>query len=117
MLLEERDLKAALLGSIHLDHGVAIAVTPDFLHRIAVDTGEDLNGFQAKESRWAGSATVVANRMIVPLESGSLQVIESKSGEALYLIAGNSKSRVFACGEKLTIVNSDHSVRTYNAIR
>ena len=113
----QRDLKAALVGSIHLDHGVALAVAPDFLHRISVDTGEDLNGFQAKESRWAGSATMVANRMIVPLESGSLQVIASKTGEALYLIAGDSKSRVFACGENLTVINSDHSVRTYNSPR
>ena len=92
-------------------------VSQDKVHRLDMRTGAELDGFVSSPSPWSGAATIAFGRMIVPLQSGSLQVLDAASGKHLYLLKGNPKSRVFATDTGIVVSDSDHQVRSYGPLR
>lgn len=113
----QRDLKKALLGNMALANGTVVVVAPDQIHRIHAHTGKDLAGFASGEQRWAGQATIIGNRTVVPLQTGALQVLDTATGKHLYLLQGNTKSRVLATDGQVFISSSDHKIRCYGRLR
>jgi outer membrane protein assembly factor BamB/tetratricopeptide (TPR) repeat protein len=113
----QRDLKKAVLGSIALANDTVVFVAPNQIHRIQADTGKDINGFAPHGQKWSGEATIIGNRMIVPRQSGSLQVLDSATGAHLYLLSGDTGSRVFATDGQVFITSTDHKIRSYGSLR
>ncbi|MGK0156821.1 MAG: hypothetical protein ACI9SE_003794, partial [Neolewinella sp.] len=107
----------ALLGNMALANGTVMVVAPDQIHRIHTHTGKDLASFASGEQKWAGQATIIGNRMVVPLQTDALQVIDTATGRHLYLLQGNTKSRVLATHGQVFISSSDHKVRCYGRLR
>ncbi|MFT4512098.1 MAG: outer membrane protein assembly factor BamB/tetratricopeptide (TPR) repeat protein [Planctomycetota bacterium] len=113
----QRNLEKALLGNLALANGTVVVVAPDHIHRIHAHTGKDLEGFAPRKQGWSGEATIIGNRMIVPVQTGSLQVLDAATGKHLYRLQGNAKSRVFATDGQVFISSSDHKVRSYGVLR
>lgn len=113
----QRDLEKALLGNIALANGTVMVVAPDQIHRIRASSGKDLEGFPAHEQNWGGRATIIGNRMIVPMQKDALQVLNTATGKHLYLLPGNTKSRVLVTDGQVFISSSDHKVRHYGRLR
>lgn len=113
----QRNLEKATLGNIALGGGVVVIVEPDAIHRIHAHTGKDLEPFLPVESKWAGEAKIIGTRMIVPLQTGSLQVLDAATGNHLYLLQGNPKSRVLSTADQVFVTDTDHKVRWYGALR
>ena len=116
-ILWQRHLKTALVGGIALANGTVVVVAQDMIHRIDSQTGKEHDGFAANDQHWGGQATIVANRMIVPLQSQGLQVLDSDTGKHLYLLEGTTKSRVLVTEGQVFITDSDHKVRSYGRLR
>ena len=112
-----RDLEKTVLGSIALANGTVVVVAPDQIHRIQAHTGKEIEGFVRRGSNWGGEATIIGNRMVVPLKSGALQVLDATTGQHLYLLRGSTKSRVFATDGQVFVTTTDHKVRSYGSLR
>ena len=116
-IIWQRDLEAALIGDIAHNGDTIVVVSQDVLHRLDIQTGKDRDALKRGASAWAGPATIVGNRMMVPLRGGALQVMDSASGNALYLLGGEAKSRVLATPTQLLTTDKDHKVRSYGTLR
>lgn len=116
-VLWQRDLKAALLGDLTLASDVVFFVNEQVVYRIDARTGKELGSFGKRDRQWAGQATVVANRLIVPQQGGSLQVLDTATGQPLYLLAGDQKSHVFAQGSQVFVCDSQHQMQCYDSLR
>jgi hypothetical protein len=55
--------------------------------------------------------------MIIPVRGGSLQVLDAETGQPLYLMVGDSKSRILATHGGVFVTASDHTVRSYGQLR
>jgi outer membrane protein assembly factor BamB len=106
-----------VLGSIALANGTVVVVAPDQIHRIQAHTGKEIEGFVRRGSNWGGEATIIGNRMVVPMKSGALQVLDATTGQHLYLLRGSTKSRVFATDGQVFVTTTDHKVRSYGSLR
>lgn len=108
-----RDLQAALFGGPTVANQKVVCVSNEQIYRLNAETGEPVDGFSSVGSDWAGSAVVAGNRMVVPLRSNTLQVIDAETGNALYRIFGGRKSRVFQTHGKLFVFGKDRILRSY----
>jgi len=113
----QRDLEATMFGGPTIANHQVLLVTPDKVHRIDARTGKNLKAFEPTASKWAGSANLIGNRMIVPMRERVLQVLDAATGQELYRIAGDAKSRVLATQGRVFVTSSDHSVRSYGRLR
>lgn len=113
----QRDLEATMFGGPTIGNQQVLLVTPEQVHRIDARTGKNLKPFKPTASKWAGPANLVGNRMIVPLRSRALQVLDAATGQELYRIAGDAKSRVLATQGRVFVTSADHTVRSYGRLR
>jgi outer membrane protein assembly factor BamB/tetratricopeptide (TPR) repeat protein len=112
-----RDLRKAVLGNIALDNDTVVVVAQNEIHRIQADTGKDIAGFACQSQNWSGEATITGARMIIPRKSGGMQVLDSMTGKHLYLLPGDSGSRVFATNGQVFVTSTDHKARSYGRLR
>lgn len=112
-----RQLGTTSLGRPALGNGTIAVVTPETVMRLDAATGRDLKGIPAMAGNWGGEATLVGNRMIIPLRQGGLQVLDAETGEALYLLAGTAKSRVIVDQQDVFVCSPAHVLVRYGRLK
>ncbi len=113
----QRDLEMTMFGGPTGANHKVLCVAPSRVHRLDTRTGKSLKDFAKGNSDWAGVATVVGNRMIIPVRGGSLQVLDAETGQPLYLMVGDSRSRILATQGRVFVTAGDHTVRSYGQLR
>lgn len=112
-----REVDQAPLGRLAAAGNCALIATPERVLRFDVRTGKVLDPFPRRGADWASQPFAVGNRLVVALRTGGLQVLDTASGTALYLLDGDAKSRVLQTANRLYIVTPDREVRCHGELR
>lgn len=113
----QHDLGATTLGALAASQSTVFLAATNQVVRIAVATGELLPPFAPDAGDWAGAPTVAGQRLILPLRSGSLQVLDATDGQPLYRLDGRKDSRVFVDGERVFVCQRNHLLQRYSRLR
>lgn len=113
-----RDLDAEVLGlPVVVDHQ-AMLVTPDRILRLDLATGSPRAAIERLDEPWSGPMQRVANRLVVPVAGGALQVLDDGNGAPLYRL--DASKRGGRCGTRdgrLYVMRRDRSVDCYPQLR
>jgi len=112
-----RELETSAFGGPITANNRVVYVSHSKIQRLDARTGRSLTEFPSGNRDWAGPATVIGNRMLVPLRNDSLQVLDAETGQLLYRILGDSQSRILATRGRLFVISKDHTVRCYGRLR
>jgi hypothetical protein len=72
---------------------------------------------EGAEPTWSGPAVRLGDRLVGARRDGVVQVLDARSGQPLYLLPGDSHSRVLQTSEQLFVVDEDHEIRWHRALR
>ncbi len=117
-VLWSKDLEVEVLGPPLVIDRTALLVTPERMQRLDLATGEQRAAIPRLETTWAGAMLRVGGRLVVPVNDGSLQVLDEVSGTPLYRL--DASKRGGRCGvhdDRLYVMRADRSVDCFPQLR
>lgn len=117
--LWRRELQHGLLGAPSAGLGAVFLATRERILRLDLRTGDDLEAIPAPDGAgWGRAPTVTGTRLVAPLAKGDLQVLDAATGQLVYRIAADSRSRLLALPSgELLVSEPDHELRSYGVLR
>ncbi len=112
-----RDLGEAPLGPAARGLAGVLLTTPGQLVAVRARDGDVQVVSEGAEPTWSGPAVRLGDRLVCARRDGVVQVLNARSGQPLYLLPGDSHSRVLQTSEQLFVVDEDHEVRWHRALR
>jgi outer membrane protein assembly factor BamB len=98
------------------DRGVVLGAAKRQFH-LDVATGESLRTFVASEGEWARGATVVGERLLVPLRDGGIDVFDLASSARLYRLESQKRARALPCGTGALVPTNDRTLHWFAGFR
>lgn len=80
-------------------------------------TGEPLRTFAATDGEWARGATVVGERLLVPLRDGGIDVFDLASGARLYRLESQKRARALPCAAGALVPTNDRTLHWFASFR
>ena len=112
-----RDLGEAPLGPASRNVDGVLLTTPGRLVAVRARDGAVQRFGEGDGPTWSGTAVRQGDRLVCARRDGVVQVLDARSGQPLYLLPGDSRSRILQTSERLFVTDEDHEVRCHRALR
>jgi len=98
------------------DRGPVLSAAKRQIH-LDGTTGEPLRTFTATDGEWARGATVVGERLLVPLRDGGIDVFDLASGARLYRLESQKRARALPCAAGALVPTNDRTLHWFASFR
>lgn len=117
-LLWRADLDLEVMGPALVTGQHALLVSPERIERLDLATGQRRAPIVRLEANWAGPMQRVGGRLVVPVASGSLQVLDEQTGAPLYRLEASKRGgRCAVRDDRLYVMQADRTIDCFPELR